>query len=267
MSQLPNDQIPDETLMAYADGELDPAERTAVEAYVNMDAAAAARLAAFSRSGRTLGRLYDQPMHEPVPTRLLMTVVESGRTPRSLAGQFAGLFALPAWLPAPAAFAGVLLTVCALGWSAAVLRGDAVGPQLQADAHLQGLFAGTGLREALETAPSGVPPTLAATTDAGSVTPVLSFVSKSGNYCRQYAITDGTGARFSGVSCRAANGDWRIEAYMPAPATPNTSGKTAPAAGADVRVVEHLIDGMITGDAFVGEQEAKLIANRWRNAQ
>ena len=103
--------------------------------------------------------------------------------------------------------------------------------------------------------------------DKSSVTSVLSFMSKSGSFCRQYRIVDGGGTRFSGVGCRAENGDWRIQALMPAPASGNTNGKTVPASGSDAGAVEHLIDGMITGDVFGVDEEAKLIAQHWSNGR
>ena len=69
--------ITDELLMAYADGELDSAEQRRVERYLANDPASAQRLEMFTQTGRDLGRLFDQPMREAIPERLLQTVMGS----------------------------------------------------------------------------------------------------------------------------------------------------------------------------------------------
>ena len=67
-------QISDEMIMAYADGELGDDDRRAVETYLAGNPAAAARLRAFEVSGRSLARLYDDAMRQPVPDRLIQSV-------------------------------------------------------------------------------------------------------------------------------------------------------------------------------------------------
>jgi anti-sigma factor RsiW len=61
----------DERLVAYLDGELETAERGAVEARLDADPAAAARMAALARSGKLLCLAFDEVMHEPLPDRLI----------------------------------------------------------------------------------------------------------------------------------------------------------------------------------------------------
>jgi anti-sigma factor RsiW len=61
----------DDRLVAYLDGELETAERRAVEAWLDADPAAAARMAALARSGKLLRLAFDDVMHEPLPDRLI----------------------------------------------------------------------------------------------------------------------------------------------------------------------------------------------------
>jgi anti-sigma factor RsiW len=61
----------DDRLVAYLDGELETAERRAVEARLDADPAAAARMAALARSGNLLRRAFDEIVREPVPNRLI----------------------------------------------------------------------------------------------------------------------------------------------------------------------------------------------------
>jgi anti-sigma factor RsiW len=61
----------DDRLVAYLDGELESGERRAVEARLDDDPAAAARLAALARSGNLVRLAFDEILHEPVPDRLI----------------------------------------------------------------------------------------------------------------------------------------------------------------------------------------------------
>ena len=69
--------ISDEVLMAYADGELDASGCARVETYIAEDHKGVARLAVFTSTGRSLGMLYDEPMRQPAPQRLIETVLNS----------------------------------------------------------------------------------------------------------------------------------------------------------------------------------------------
>jgi anti-sigma factor RsiW len=64
----------DDRLVAYLDGELEPAEQREVEAWLDSDPAARDRLAAFARSAKLVRRAFDEVLHEPLPTRLIAAV-------------------------------------------------------------------------------------------------------------------------------------------------------------------------------------------------
>jgi anti-sigma factor RsiW len=61
----------DERLIAYLDGELDPAERAEIEAWLAQDARGGSRLAALAEAAAMLRQAYDEVMHEPLPERLI----------------------------------------------------------------------------------------------------------------------------------------------------------------------------------------------------
>src|SRR5689334_9460733 len=66
--------IPDETLMAYADGELEPAQRAEVEAAIAADPQLAARVEQHRALRRKLNAAYDPILMETVPDALVASV-------------------------------------------------------------------------------------------------------------------------------------------------------------------------------------------------
>jgi anti-sigma factor RsiW len=61
----------DERLIAYLDGELEPAERRDIEAWLESDPIAREKLAALAESTNLARLAFDEVMHEPVPERLI----------------------------------------------------------------------------------------------------------------------------------------------------------------------------------------------------
>ncbi len=269
-------EFTDEILMAYADGELSGAELRRVELYLDNDPVAPQRLSAFTQTGRDLALLFDQPMREPIPARLLETVLGSGARSATLPSRPAFVTALidalfPAqgqgmWQSAVAATA--LLAVGGVaGWS---LSGAQVGNSDTASLArlVDGAVVANGdLSRVLDTTASGTAASLGAQSPQLTMKPVLTFQSVAGAYCRQYELAQSTGARFSGVSCRAENGQWHIEVHSPIGGKPSSAqGGIAPANRQSLPAVEGAIDKMINGDALGREAERALIENRWRRA-
>ena len=252
--------ITEEMLMAYADGELSPSERRRVEAYLEANPAAARRVADFVRSGRALARMFDAPMHEPVPERLLATVrstaPRAGRPAnvRSFADRLRDLVqAVSTPWPALAAVSCGLLVAGALGWS---LGSTATAPTGT-------IFASAELRAVLERAPMGV------TQKAGtvSVTPVLTFMSKEGAICRQYDRVPAAGEHVSGVVCRQADGQWRIELEAPAAPAGGSSNGYKVAGRVTAPAVEAAVNRLVRGDVLGPDEETKLIGSGWRQVR
>lgn len=64
-------QRSDDRLVAYLDGELEMSQRREVEAWLDADPAARRRMAGLAESARLLRLALDEPLHEPVPDRLI----------------------------------------------------------------------------------------------------------------------------------------------------------------------------------------------------
>ena len=72
----------DEALVAYLDGELDPAERCHVEAWLDADPAVRDRLSALAQSADLVRSAYADIVNEPVPERLLAAARGESAVPR-----------------------------------------------------------------------------------------------------------------------------------------------------------------------------------------
>lgn len=257
--------ISDEMLMAYADGELDADARAAVDAYLANVPDAAERLRVFQSTGRVLSDLFDQPMREPVPQRLLDAIA----TPENVvaltsAKRYRRLSAFGAWPTALAASVAIL----AVGGSAYWLAS-------------QSSFGGIS-RVGVEVASSGEPvavralaivlDTVASRADAdamidgqsATIKPVFTFATATG-FCRQYVITMPKAAAYGGVACKSRDGSWRVEANEAFNPSRSPTGGIAPASGsAGPKSVEAAVDRMIEGDVLSRDAERAAMAGGWR---
>ncbi|OAN56030.1 hypothetical protein A6A04_10775 [Paramagnetospirillum marisnigri] len=105
-------RLSDDDLHAYLDGELDPARTIEVEAWLEAEPQEAERLRRWSDQKEGLHRLFDPVLDEPVPPRLSLAAVKSGRR-----APLAGVLRLAAAL-------ALVLAGGAGGWW---LRGDGQG--------------------------------------------------------------------------------------------------------------------------------------------
>jgi anti-sigma factor RsiW len=76
-------QRSDDRLVAYLDGELEVAQRREVEAWLDADPAARRRMAALAESAHLLRLAFDEPIHEPVPDRLIAAARGETAPPQS----------------------------------------------------------------------------------------------------------------------------------------------------------------------------------------
>lgn len=218
--------VPDEFIMAYADGQLSDEERVWLEGMLATDAQLQSRLKPFIVTGPDQWAAFDAPLHQPVPERLLETVrsagrpgsaSEAGRTARTRAGSpgrsggLQGLLDLvfPAgfgWQPA-AGYAATLLVGVAIG--AGLLTSGLIGSSPSDGALLKadrdGFVAAGRLQKALDRTPSGKGPAI-----EGAVRPVLSLRDRDGRLCRQYEIVAKNPRGPQGLACRESDGAWRI---------------------------------------------------------
>ena len=223
--------ITPEMLAAYADGELDHDDVERVEMAMAGDPQLAAEVAAHRALRARLTAHYGPILLEPLPDRLLPPVEETARVVDFAAAKEArerrrSLFSRSAW-PVGGAIAAMLVLGVVFGGG--FLSGGGGLPQTTI--------------AALDSQPSGAP---------GETRVLLSFVDKSGDYCRVYA----KGAA-SGIACRA-DGEWDVRWL----------GQGGAAQGGEMRQAgsgEAFAEAqrMSAGEALDAEQEQAAMAREW----
>lgn len=280
-------EISDETLMAYADGELDAAGRIEVEAYLARDPASAGRLAAFTATGRTLGDMFGQPMREPVPQRLLDAVKGPARqsahdlttpatAPTAIIIPFESArrsrpLAAPSWTQTwsqPGALAAASIAVIAAGlgtyWILDQAKSDFGQSYGVAIAKDGAKIAGTALATALDTTPSGSSTMQTIDGTPATIKPVFTFANASQSYCRQYEISTSAATQLAGVACRDARGQWKVEVQVALDGSLPAAGKIVPAEKVSSATVDAIVDRIISGDVLGLEDEAAVMKNNWQ---
>jgi len=255
----------DDTLMAYADGELDPAERAAIETAMQADPAIAAAVARHRALRADVAAAFAGILDEPVPARL---------QPRTRAPA-------PASAPAPAPVASLAAAREARqAQDAHATRRRWSWPEWGALAAMLvvGVLAG-------KLAPGGAAPAIAGSgsqvvaqgelavaldrqvgggghggsgAGAGAVRIGVSFAARDGRYCRGFAM-----GSMAGLACR--DGDrWRIPVL--AEAEPEATGGYRQAGSALPPAVLDAIDARIAGKPLDAAGEAAAKARGWRPA-
>jgi hypothetical protein len=238
----------DEVLMAYADGELDPALRAEVEAAMRADPAVASAVERHRALRSDVFAAFAGVLEEPVPERLQP---HAGMRVKIDALQSAAARPLPArwsWPQWSAMAASLVVGVLAgaLGWQH-MHGGEPAATLARADGALvaQGPLA-HALSEQLASEQGQ---------DAG-VRLGVSFHAKDGSYCRSFML----GAA-GGLACRHG-GEWRIpvlaEGASQQEGTYRQAGSDVPAAVLDA------IDARIAGPALDAAGERAARGQGWR---
>lgn len=237
-------QITAELLMAYADGELDAAAAAAVEAAMRDDAGLAAQVAEHRALRARLQAAFAGDLLEPVPGRLLEAARRTPAAGVSPAG--AAARAHRRWWRSPLPLAAAASLVLGVGIGLVVWH--ASGRLLHRTAHGTPVASGR-LAHALSHDLSGPGGT-------GGVDVILSFVDRSGEYCRAFRIA-GRVPR-SGVACRGA-AQWRIAALARAPGEPGRESGYRTAGSSLPPAVLQAIQSRIVGQPLdrAGERAAR----------
>ena len=226
----------DDTLMAYADGELDPAERAAIEQAMRTDPAIAAAVERHRALRADVGAAFAGILDEPVPARLLpaapanVVSLEAVREKRRR-------WSWPEW--------GALAATLVVG----VLAGKMIpggGPAIAGNGNQ--VVARGELASALDRQVGG-------RTD-GAVQVGVSFAARDNRYCRSFVM--GTSA---GLACREG-GQWKIpvltEAEREAAGGYRQAGSALPPAVLDA------IDARIAGKPLDAAGEEAARARGWQ---
>jgi len=243
----------DETLMAYADGELDAAQRGAVEQAMREDPRVAAAVERHRALRAKVFGAYAGVLDEPVPERLrpaapapsvvsLDAVREARR--QATAGAKPADVRRPAWLQWGALAASLVVGVLA---GSAWLGGGGEQAWVSADANGR-LVAGAALASALSDQ-------LASAQAQGPVRIGASFASKDGGYCRSFQL-EGS----AGLACREGD-SWRIPVFKEGAAA-DTEYRQA-ASGMPAAVLE-AIDERIEGAALDAAAERAARERGWK---
>jgi hypothetical protein len=246
-------ELPDETLMAYADGELDEATRRAVEEAMKSDPDVAARVAAHRALRSRLSAAFDRVLDEPTPQRLQASAAGTPTaTVADLAAARAARQAAPArrsaWKQWTAIAASVLL---------AVFVGRNVLQSLDSEHVVERgarLYASGALEQALSQQLSGAP------SDDRRIAVAATFRNQANEYCR--AFNTAAPQSLSGVACRRDDG-WRIQMLTQSAGAETSeyrqAGTQLPA------IVAQTVESMMSGDALDAEEEAAARARGWRD--
>lgn len=252
--------VPDETLMAYADGELDASERAAVEAAIRNDPNLEQRVARYRDLRSKLQAAYAPVLAEPVPDRLLAAlrdpnrarqadVIDLGRA-RAAAASAQRQRRVPrrAYAASLAASVIIAIGIGALAWqrSQSVLIENFGGSMVAAGALARGLSSQL----------AGDP--------ASMVHIGLSFRAKSGEYCRTFTLSSASGG--AGLACREAE-RWEVREL-----TQSSAGSALDAEGASYRTagsslppsILAAVQAQISGEPMDRAAEMKARGEQWR---
>ena len=240
----------EETLMAYADNELDAQTRTAVEAAMAVDPEIARRVAQHKALRGKVRLAFDNVIDEPMPQRLVNAARgtpavrrEGNVVPlRRKAPQRRGV---PLWV----AIAASLVIGIIIGQ--AMLHGSGNTTVTSRDGQL---LASGVLAHALSAQLAS------AQTDQNPVQIGVSFKSKAGDYCRTFTVHEST--TLAGLACRQHD-DWRVQVL--AQSTPAAQGGGAyRQAGSEIpKSVLQSVDDNIAGDPLDAHAEAAARDKNW----
>lgn len=246
----------DETLMAYADGELDPAQRHAIEKAMRDDPRVAAAVERHRALRARVAGAYAGVLDEPVPQRLRpraapsIVSLDAAREARRQAAVAAAARAPAAprrraWAQWGAIAASLVVGILA----GSAWFGGAGGETAWVSADAQGrLVAGKALASALSAQ-------LASEQGQGPVRIGTSFAAQDGGYCRSFQLQGG-----AGLACRQGE-DWRIPVFKE---TASGTTEYRQAASEMPAAVLEAIDERIAGAALDAEAERAARDRGWK---
>jgi hypothetical protein len=259
--------ISDETLMAYADGELDPVVRAAVESAMREDPQIEGRVAAHRSLRQRVQAAYSSELLEDVPEALLAAVRTGADRPQGrvvnlqvaraaserAATERAASGARPArwrWETAAAMAASIVVGV-GLGF---FMWGQSESPLVRS---IGGeLIARGQLAKALSSQ-------LAAQQSRDSQVRIgISFLAKSGDYCRTFALSGAVSP--AGLACRRG-AEWQIQTLT------KDGGGAAESeyrtAGSDLSgILLKSVEGSIVGEPLDQAGEKAALDRDWKTA-
>jgi hypothetical protein len=260
--------ISDETLMAYADGELDEPARADIERAMRSDPALAARVAQHQALRSDVFAAFAPIADEPVPPSLLAAAMPgkvsdlgAARAARSEARR---RWAWPEWGAIAASLSvGVLVGSLVLGGGVRGGGGPGAGPGTGAGAgagavgnELAALRGAEGTPVAQGRLAEALSTQLAGAAQKDGVKIGLTFASIDGQLCRSFVAGES-----AGLACRSGE-QWKLamlaEVAKGAPGEYQQAGSAMPAA------VLEAIDARIAGPALDAQAEQAARQRGWQ---
>ena len=249
--------ISDELLMAYADGELDAATRGEVERAIAADAVLAERARRQTVLRQRLQAAFRPALNEPVPDRLLQAL--KAAPPAAVTADKVVDLA-PArearrargarhWMQDWTAWGGIAASLL-LGVLIGKLAPDSGADAAAFEAEAGRLVARGAIERALSTQLAGAPGA------GGAVAVQLSFVDKSGHYCRTFST-----AAIAGLACRDG-ARWTLQHSAPVEAA--ASGAMRQAASALPAAILAAVDQRLVGAPLDALNEEAALRAGWQ---
>jgi anti-sigma factor RsiW len=211
-------------LVAYVDNQLEPAQMAAVEEIIRQDPEARTIVAVLQRSAAAVKTAFDQPLHEPVPARLLASI---GPEVAAIDSNVVPLRARKTWLDRSAVMAlAASLAALAIGFGAGHWQA-APGGGFRVAGGSDGAESGqyeAALYQALEDSNPGTQVAYVETAGGrhGAVTIVGPVAANVGGNCLEFLrewSDSGSKVMSRGLACRSDTGEWSVLTMPPKPAS------------------------------------------------
>ena len=286
--------IPDEVLMAYADGELNDAEHAAeraqVEAAIKADAEVARRVEQHRALRARLNASFDRVLDEPVPDRLIAAIrrgpsagtsdngsrsplgtearpsADSAESEPRRAASISDLSTARA--AKAAAAAGAAKSRAQWSWpqwgamAASLVVGAIIGHVALKSPELSPIVARDGHLVAQANLADALSNQLASTQSANAPVQIgTSFKAKDGAYCRTFVLHGGEAV--GGLACRAGK-EWNVNTLARAEAAHGADGGYRPAGSEMPAAVRSAVEAQIVGDPLDSSGEAQAKNNGWK---
>lgn len=246
-------QFSDETLMAYADGEVDADTRRQIEAAIALDPSIAERISKHRGLRADLGAAFNGVLEEPIPKHLLDAAGASPATKSATVADLSAVRAAKQRAGKPHRWSWPEWTSIAASLVIGILAGRAALQPSKSDlfaTNANGIVATGELSAALTDRIGGA-------SDDAPVSIGLSFRTKDGEYCRSFA----TGSS-AGFACREAD-TWKVRALSESTAQA-PSGEYRRAGTELPPGILAAIEDHMAGEALDQEQERAAKERGWK---
>jgi anti-sigma factor RsiW len=260
--------ISDETLMAFADGELDDAARAAVELALRTDPQLAKRVAEHRALRQRIQAAYSAELSEPVPERLLSAAkrradasgtnvvnlqdARDAMARDAIARDTARARPLKTWWRPAGSIAASLIIGLGLGYGrwhqSAPLTRNAGGALVASGQLAQGLSQ-----------------LLAADGSAAAAVQIgISFLARSGDYCRTFVLSGAISP--AGVACHHGQ-EWQILTLSQSAAGGSATAGYRTAASEMSPAILQAVQELISGEPLDATAEAAARSKGWNSAR